>query len=88
MACNSTETMTTEGGSAASVTAYSVTKASCEGFLGKLAGCTVSAVSVKTLPYEVKVNSSTLTVKKSGATYTMNTADRSPASKRTSRNSP
>lgn len=74
MACSSTETMTFEGNtSIASVSAFAVTKTSCEGFLGKLAGCTVTAATPKTLPYEVKVNASTLTVKKFGVTYTMNT---------------
>lgn len=70
--CNSTATMTTEGGSTASVTAFAVEKATCEGFAGKFVGCTVTAATPKTLPYSVTVNSETLTVKNFGVTYTMN----------------
>jgi hypothetical protein len=70
--CNSTATMTTEGGSTASVTAFAVEKAGCEGFAGKFVGCTVTAATPKTLPYSVTVNSTTLTVKNFGVTYTMN----------------
>lgn len=70
--CNSTATMTTEGGSTASVTAFAVENASCEGFAGKFVGCTVTAATPKTLPFSVTVNSTTLTVKNFGVTYTMN----------------
>lgn len=70
--CNSTVTMTTSGGSTASITAFEVEKSSCVGLAGKFEGCTVSSVTPQTLPYGVTVGSSTLTVKGFGATYTMN----------------
>lgn len=73
LSCNTTETMTTSGGSTASVTAFAVEKASCEGFTGKLKGCTVTAATPKTLPWSVTVNTSTLTVKNAGVSYTLNT---------------
>lgn len=72
LACNSTVTMTTEGGSTASITAFAVNNASCEGFSGKFVGCTVTATTPKTLPYSVTVGSTTLTAKNFGVTYTMN----------------
>jgi hypothetical protein len=72
LACPTTATMTTEGGSTASVTAFAIEKAGCEGFAGKFVGCTVTAATPKTLPYSVTVGSSTLTVKNFGVTYTMN----------------
>jgi hypothetical protein len=71
--CNTTATMTTSGGSTASITAFAVEKASCEGFAGKFKGCTVTAATPKTLPYSVTVGTTTLTVKNFGVTYTMNT---------------
>lgn len=70
--CPVTVTMTTEGGSTASVSAYAVQKASCEGFSGKFKGCTVSSATPKTLPYAVTVGSTTLTVKNLGITYALN----------------
>jgi hypothetical protein len=71
--CNTTATMTTSGGSTASITAYAVEKGSCEGFSGKFKGCTVTAATPKTLPYSVTVGSTTLTVRNFGVTYTLNT---------------
>jgi hypothetical protein len=70
--CNSSATMTTEGGSTASITAFEVEKSGCIGLAGKFEGCTVSAATPKTLPYSVTVGSSTLTAKGFGVTYTMN----------------
>lgn len=70
--CNSTVTMTTEGGNTASITALTVNKSSCEGFSGKFVGCTVTAATPKTLPYSVTVGTSTLSVSNFGVTYTMN----------------
>jgi hypothetical protein len=70
--CNTSATMTTAGGSTASVTAFAVEKSSCEGFAGKFKGCTVTAATPKTLPYSVTVGSTTLTVKNFGVTYTLN----------------
>lgn len=70
--CNNAVTMTTEGGSSASITAFSVNKTSCEGFTGKFKLCTVTAATPKTLPYAVTVGTSTLTAKNFGITYTMN----------------
>jgi hypothetical protein len=71
--CNTTATMTTSGGSTASITAFAVEKASCEGFAGKFKGCTVTAATPQTLPYSVTVGSTTLTAKNFGVTYTLNT---------------
>ena len=73
LSCNTTTTMTTSGGSTASVTAFAVEKSKCEGFSGKFKGCTVTAATPKTLPWSVTVNASTLTVKNAGVKYTMNT---------------
>jgi hypothetical protein len=70
--CNSTMTMTTEGGSTASVTAFAVEKSSCVGLAGKFEGCEVTAATPTTLPYSVTVESETLTVENFGVTYTMN----------------
>jgi hypothetical protein len=72
LSCNTTATMTTSGGSTASVTAFAVNKTSCEGFSGKFKGCTVASATPKTLPWSVTVNTTTLTVKNAGVKYTMN----------------
>jgi hypothetical protein len=67
--CNSTATMTTEGGSTASITAYKVETGSCTGLAGKFVGCTVTSATPKTLPYSVTVGTTTLTAKGFGVTY-------------------
>jgi hypothetical protein len=69
-ACNTTATMTTEGGSKASITAFAVEKELCGGLSGEFEGCEVSTATPETLPYSVTVNSETLTVKGFGVTYT------------------
>jgi hypothetical protein len=71
--CNTTATMTTEGGSAAKITAYAIEKASCVGLAGGVAGCEVTSATPKTLPWSVTVNTSTLTAKATGVTYAFNT---------------
>ncbi len=71
LVCNNTVTMTTEGGSTASITAFAIEKSSCTGQAGKFKGCTVSTATPKTLPYSVTVGSTTLTAKNFGITYTM-----------------
>jgi hypothetical protein len=71
--CNTTATMTTEGGSTASITAYAIEKASCIGLAGAVAGCEVTSATPKTLPWSVTVNTSTLTAKATGVTYLFDT---------------
>lgn len=70
--CESTETLTTEGGSSASITALAVEKGTCLGLAGKFEGCEVTAATPKALPYSVTVNSVDLTMKGFGVTYTFN----------------
>jgi hypothetical protein len=70
--CNTTETMTTSGGSTASITAFAVEKSSCVGLAGKFVGCTVTAATPKTLPWSVTVGTTTVTAKNAGVTYTFN----------------
>jgi hypothetical protein len=67
--CDTTATMTTEGGSTAQVTAFAVEKGSCIGLSGVFEGCEVTAATPKTLPWSVAVNSETLTAKGFGVTY-------------------
>lgn len=68
--CDSTATLTTEGGSAAQVTAFTVEKGSCFGLSGSFEGCEVTAATAKSLPYGVTVNSEDLTMKGFGVAYT------------------
>jgi hypothetical protein len=68
--CEGGMTMTTEGGSSASITAYNTTKTSCVGLAGNLAGCTVSSVAASGLPWSVTVNTSDFTVKGAKVNYT------------------
>lgn len=63
MICEGGMTMTTSGGSTASITAYNITKTSCSGLAGNLVGCTVSSVTPSGLPWSVTVNTADLTVK-------------------------
>jgi hypothetical protein len=70
--CESSMTMTTSGGSTASITAFAVEESSCVGLSGEFEGCTVTAATPKTLPYSVTVNTTTLTAKGFGVTYTLN----------------
>jgi hypothetical protein len=74
MLCNTTATMTTEGGSSAQITAYGIDKASCMGFAGNLEGCIVTAATPKSVPWSVTVNSVDLTAKEVGVTYSFNEA--------------
>lgn len=70
--CDSTATLTTEGGSTASMTAFAVEKGTCVGLSGSFKGCEVTAATPKTLPYSVTVNAEDLTMKGFGVTYTFN----------------
>ena len=70
--CENTSTMTTEGGSSAKITAYSVKTATCVGLSGKFEGCTVTAAAAKGLPWSVTVNTSDLTAKEVKVEYTLN----------------
>lgn len=70
--CDSTATLTTEGGSAAQVTAFAVEKGTCVGLSGSFKGCEVTAATPKTLPYGVTVNAEDLTMKGFGITYAFN----------------
>jgi hypothetical protein len=72
MLCNVTATMTTEGGSTAKITAYTIDKTSCFGLEGKLVGCEVTAASATGLPWSVGVNTSDLTAKEVKVDYTFN----------------
>jgi hypothetical protein len=65
--------MTTEGGSTAKITAYAIEKSSCVGLSGGVEGCEVTAATPKTLPWSVTVNTSTLTAKATGVTYSFDT---------------
>jgi hypothetical protein len=70
--CNTTATLTTEGGSTAQVTAFAVEKGSCIGVAGEFEGCEVTAATPNTLPWSVSVGSETLTAKGFGVSYTLN----------------
>lgn len=70
--CDSTATLTTEGGSTAQITAFAVEKGTCVGLSGSFEGCQVTAATPKTLPYSVTVNAENLTMKGFGVTYTFN----------------
>ncbi len=74
MLCESTATMTTEGGSTAQITAYDVKEATCIGLAGKLEGCEVTAATPKGLSWGVSVNTSDLTAKEVAISYTFNGA--------------
>ena len=72
MVCNSTATMTTEGGSTASMSAYNIDKASCFGLAGKLEGCEATATTPTGVPWSVAVNATDLTVKNVKVDYSFN----------------
>ncbi len=74
MLCESTATMTTEGGSTAKITAYDVKEATCIGLAGKLEGCEVTAATPKGVPWSVAVNSADLTAKEVAVDYSFNKA--------------
>ena len=74
MLCESTATMTTEGGSTAKITAYDVKEATCVGLAGKLEGCEVTAATPTGLSWSVAVNSVDLTAKEVAVDYTFNKA--------------
>jgi hypothetical protein len=74
MLCNDTATISTEGGSAAQITAYSIAKATCVGFSGNLSGCEVTAATTSGLPWSVTVNTVDLTAKGVAVTYSLNEA--------------
>lgn len=74
MLCESTATMTTEGGSTAQITAYDVKEATCIGLAGKLEGCEVTAATPKGLSWGASVNTSDLTAKEVAISYTFNGA--------------
>ncbi len=74
MVCQSSATMTTEGGSTAQITAYNVNEASCIGVAGELAGCEVTAATPAGLPWSVNVNSVDLTAEDVAIDYSFNEA--------------
>jgi hypothetical protein len=70
--CESTATLTTEGGSTGKITNYNVNKASCTGLAGNLEGCEVTAAEATGLPWSVTVNTADLTAKGVKVDYTFN----------------
>lgn len=72
--CENSATMTTEGGTTAQITAYSISKASCLGLSGKLEGCEVTAATPKGLPWSVTVNTADLTASEAKVDYSFNEA--------------
>jgi hypothetical protein len=60
--CETTATLTTEGGSTGRITAYEIDKGSCAGLAGSLEGCEVTEATATNLPWTVTVNSEDLTV--------------------------
>jgi hypothetical protein len=71
---NGTATMTTDGGSAAEITAYDVDKASCAGLAGKLEGCTVTSATAQGLPWSVSVDTAELVAEEVGVAYSFDEA--------------
>ena len=61
LVCETTATLTTEGGSAGQITAYEIDKGSCVGVAGNLEGCEVTEATATNLPWSVTVNSEDLT---------------------------
>lgn len=72
--CETSATIATEGGSTAEISNYSVSKASCMGVAGELAGCTVTAASPSGLPWSVAVNTADLTAGEVRIDYSFNEA--------------
>jgi hypothetical protein len=67
--CETSATITTEGGSTAQITDYDVNAASCAGVAGQVEGCEVEATTPKGLPWNVSVNSSDLTAEEVQVAY-------------------
>jgi hypothetical protein len=74
MVCQTSATMTTEGGSTAQVVAYEIDKASCFGVAGELEGCEVTAATPVGLPWDVGVNSVDLTAEDVAVDYSLDEA--------------
>ena len=74
MLCESSATMSTEGGSTAQITAYNINKASCIGLAGSLEGCEVTAATPTGLPWSVTVNSVDLSAKEVSVGYSFDKA--------------
>lgn len=72
--CETTATMTTEGGSTAKITAYDVKEATCVGLAGKLEGCEVTAATPKNLSWGVSVTTGDLSAKEVAMAYTFDKA--------------
>jgi hypothetical protein len=72
LVCETSATITTEGGSSAQITGYSVSKASCAGVAGQLEGCTATAATSTGLPWGVSVNSVDLSAKGVHVDYSLN----------------
>jgi hypothetical protein len=72
--CETTATMTTEGGSTAKITAYDVKEATCVGLAGKLEGCEVTTATPKNLSWGVSVTTGDLSAKEVAMAYTFDKA--------------
>jgi hypothetical protein len=70
MLCESTPTISTEGGSTGTLTDTVLPK-TCTGLAGKLVGCTVSSVSTSGSPWAVTVNTVDATAKSVKFTYAL-----------------
>jgi hypothetical protein len=67
--CDTTATLTTEGGSTAQITAFEVEQGSCIGLAGELEGCQVTAATAENLPWDVNVDSADLAAFETGVAY-------------------
>jgi len=74
LVCETAASITTEGGSSAQITSYSVSKASCAGVAGELEGCTVTAATSTGLPWSLAVNTADLTAGEVRVDYSLNEA--------------
>ena len=70
MSCELTATMTTEGGSTAKITKFTVVK--CPTGFGTFASCTVKTAEAKGLPWTVEVGATDLTIKNMRVKRTFN----------------
>lgn len=72
--CEASETITTEGGSSATITAYEINPSSCIGLAGGVAGCEVIKAKATNLPWNITVNAEDLTAEGVAVDYVFNAA--------------
>jgi hypothetical protein len=72
--CETTSTLSTEGGSTATITEYAIAKPTCLGIAGPVEGCEVTAASHGGLPWGVTVNAEDLTAEGFAVSYTFDEA--------------